>query len=119
MSDTCKNCRKAADKTNAAQCRRRACGLSLLLSGPERFQRKYKADLEIWLNAERLYHCFTGEDDDYKLAQINFLDHVLQSSLLEKAEREWPARLEQLRKKRVKEKQESKQAVQQFVLAIQ
>lgn len=116
---TCKNCPKKADKTNAALCRRQACGLSLLLSGPERFQRKYKADLQSWLTAERLYHAFTGEDDDYKLAQINFLDHVLQSSLLEKAEREWPARLEQLCQKRVKKEQESKQAVQQFVLAIQ
>lgn len=118
MTDTCKRCRKSADKTTAAQCRRRACGLSLLLSGPERFQRKYKADLETWLNAELLYHCFTGENDDYKLARVYHLDHVLQSSLLEKAEREWPARLEMLRQERVKEKQESKQLVQQFVLAV-
>jgi len=90
----------------------------LLISGPDRFRRKYYADLNVWLGPELLYHAFTGEDNDYELARIGRLDHVLSSCLIDKAEREWPARLDQIAKQRRKEKEDSKQAVQQFILGL-
>jgi hypothetical protein len=90
----------------------------MLLSGPERFRRKYRAGLVSWLTTDLLYHAFTGEDDDYELARIARLDHVLSTSLLAKVERQWPTRLEQIATARRNEKEESKQAVQQFILGL-
>ena len=120
MTDNCcASCRKAAEPINAKNCLAINCELSLILSGPERFRRKFRAELDEWLTPDRLYHAFTGEDDDYELARISRLDHVLQSSLLEKAKREWPARLRQLDQACLKEALESKRAVQQFILGIE
>ena len=118
MSDICRNCCADADVATAKACRRQSCGLSLLLTGPDRFRRKYQADLEDWLKPEVLYHAFTGEEDGYKLARVALLDPVHQASLLEKAEREWPARLQQIAEQRRQEKADSKKAVQQFVLGF-
>lgn len=118
MSDRCKICRQFAEPVNAARCTREACGLTLLLSGPERFRRKYRARLISWLTPDLLYHAFTGEDDDYELARIARLDHVLSTSLLDKVERQWPARLDQIAAARRKEKEDSKKAVQQFILGL-
>jgi hypothetical protein len=118
MIDRCKNCRRPADPGNARACRFVNCGLSLHLSGPERFRRRYQAQLQQDLPPEVLYHCFTGETDEYELARIANLDHVLQSSLLAKVERLWPDRLAQIADARRTEQQESKAAVQQFVLNL-
>jgi len=90
----------------------------MTLSGPDWIKGRFLAEFHAWLSPSRLYHAFTGVDDDYVLAHIDKLDHVLQSSLLEKAEREWPARLDQVAKQRRKEKEDSKQAVQQFILGL-
>lgn len=118
MSDTCNNCGASADPSNAKACLRSSCGLSLLLSGPDRLQRKQKADLYEYLTPERLYHAFTGENDPYELARVANLDHALQATLLEKVANEWPARLQRIAEQRRQEKHEAKQAVQQFILGI-
>lgn len=118
MSDRCQACRLSADVGTARACRHVNCGLSLHLSGPERFRRKYHAQLQLDLPPEVLYHAFTGETDEYELARIAKLDHVLQSSLLAKVERLWPQRLQTIADARRIEKQQSKAAVQQFVLSL-
>jgi len=115
MSTLCNNCGRDAEVANAKLCSREACGLSLLLSGPDRFRRKYQAGLVSWLTPDILYHAFTGEEDDYELGRIARLDHVLLTSLLDKVFHWWPARLEQIAQAARKEKKESKQAVQQFI----
>lgn len=115
MTATCKNCKLDAEPYNAKNCKRLQCGLSLLLSGQDRFQRKYKANLEEFLTPELMYHIYTGEDDEYELDRVAFLDHTLQDALLAKAEREWPARLEQISRMTRKEKRESKKSVQKYL----
>lgn len=79
---------------------------------------RFLAELDAWLTPDLLYHAFTGESDPYELARIAKLDHVLQSSLLDKVERLWPQRLEAIAAARHKEKQESAEAVHQYVLKI-
>jgi hypothetical protein len=79
---------------------------------------RFIADLSRWLTPDLLYHCFTGEDDPYRLAHIAKLEPSLLEPLLNKAEREWPARLQRIAEQRRAERQQSKQAVQQFVLGI-
>jgi crotonobetainyl-CoA:carnitine CoA-transferase CaiB-like acyl-CoA transferase len=69
-----------------------------------------------WLTPELLYHCFTGEEDEDRLAHIAKLKPWLQEPLLNKAEKEWPERLAQLDTIRKRQKQADKIAVQQFVL---
>lgn len=76
---------------------------------------KFLAELEAWLTPELMYHAFTGESDPYELARIAKLDHVLQSSLLNKVERLWPERLAAIADSRRKEKQSDIQAVTQYV----
>lgn len=88
------------------------------MTRPNPIADRFIADLHAWLTPELLYHCFTGEDDPGELERIAKLDHVLQSSLLEKVERLWPYRLEQIAASRRREKQQDKAAVQQFVLQI-
>ena len=56
--------------------------------------------------------------DTTELDRIAKLDHVLRSSLLEKVERLWPARLQQLAAARKRQKQQDKADVQQFVLKL-
>jgi hypothetical protein len=85
---------------------------------PNRIRDRFLADLDAWLTPELLYHCFTGESDPDELERIANLDHVLQSSLLAKVERLWPERLALIAQSRRKEQQESKAAVQQFVLSL-
>lgn len=83
-----------------------------------RIAERFLAELDAWLTPDLLYHCFTGESDADELERIAKLDHVLQSSLLAKVERLWPQRLALLAEARRTEKQESKAAVQQFVLSF-
>lgn len=83
-----------------------------------RIAERFLADLDAWLTPELLYHCFTGEADDQELERIAKLDHTLQSSLLAKVERLWPERLAQIADARRKEQQESKAAVQQYILNL-
>ena len=93
-----------------------AAGRSMI--NPNRIRDRFLAELDTWLTPELLYHCFTGESDLDELERIGKLDHVLQSSLLAKAERLWPERLEQLAAVRKRNKQEDKAAVQQFILGL-
>jgi hypothetical protein len=79
---------------------------------------RFIADLNRWLTPDLLYHCFTGEDDAYRLAHIAKLDPSLLEPLLNKAEREWPAYLQRVADARRIERQQSKQAVTQFVLGL-
>jgi len=85
---------------------------------PNRVRDRFLADLDAWLTPELLYHCFTGESDPDELERVAKLDHVLQSSLLVKVERLWPERLALITQSRRKEQQESKSAVDQFVLSL-
>ena len=85
---------------------------------PNRVRDRFLADLDAWLTPELLYHCFTGESDPDELERIGKLDHVLQSSLLDKVEALWPKRLELIAQSRRKEQRESKAAIQQFVLSV-
>lgn len=86
------------------------------MNRPNRVRDRFLRELNAWLTPELLYHCFTGENDPEELERISKLDHALQASLLEKAERLWPQRLQMIADARRKEKRESKEAVQQFVL---
>lgn len=86
------------------------------MSRPNRIAERFLAELDAWLTPDLLYHCFTGENDPDELDRIAKLDHVLRSSLLEKVERLWPARLEQIAAARKRQKQQDKADVQQFVL---
>jgi hypothetical protein len=86
------------------------------MSWPNRVRDRFISDLYKWLTPELLYHCFTGENDPEELERISRLDHALQASLLEKAERLWPERLQMIADARRKEKRDSKEAVRQFVL---
>jgi hypothetical protein len=88
------------------------------MSRPNRIAERFLAELDAWLTPDLLYHCFTGEDDPYRLAHIAKLEPSLLEPLLNKAEREWPARLQRIAEQRRAERQQSKQAVQQFVLGI-
>lgn len=88
------------------------------MTRPNRVAERFLAELDAWLTPDLLYHCFTGESDPQELERIAKLDHVLQASLLEKVERLWPERLEQLATNRKREKQEDKAAVQQFILQL-
>lgn len=64
------------------------------MTRPNLVRERFLADLETWLTPSLLYHCFTGEDDPYRLAHVERLQPALQGPLLDKAEREWPARLQ-------------------------
>lgn len=88
------------------------------MSRPNRIAERFLAELDAWLTPDLLYHCFTGENDLGELDRIARLDHVLRSSLLEKVERLWPARLEQIAAERKRQKQQDKADVQQFVLKL-
>jgi len=88
------------------------------MSRPNRIAERFLAELDAWLTPDLLYHCFTGESDPDELERIAKLDHVLRSSLLEKVERLWPARLEQIAAARKQQKQQDKADVQQFVLKL-
>jgi hypothetical protein len=76
---------------------------------------RFMAELHSWLTPSLLYHCFTGEDDARRLAHVERLQSALQGPLLNKAEREWPQRLERIAAERKAQKQESKAAVSAFV----
>lgn len=88
------------------------------MSRPNRIAQRFLAELDAWLTPDLLYHCFTGESDPDELDRIAKLDHVLRSSLLEKVERLWRARLEQIAAARNRHKQQDKADVQQFVLKL-
>jgi hypothetical protein len=77
---------------------------------------RFLTELESWLTPSLLYHCFTGEDDPYRLAQIDRLQPALQEPLLNKVERHWPQRLERIAAKRKAQKLESKAVVRAYVV---
>lgn len=85
------------------------------MTRPNLVRQRFLTDLSDWLTPDLLYHCFTGEDDPGRLGYVARLDPIHQSSLLNKAEREWPARLQAIAAKRRREKAESKAAVQQYI----
>ena len=78
-------------------------------------RQRFLAELNAWLTPSLLYHCFTGESDPYRLAHVEHLQPALQNSLLEKAERDWPARLQRLAEARRAEQQQSKALVRSYV----
>ena len=86
---------------------------------PNLVRDRFIRDLNRWLTPSLLYHCFTGEGDSYRLAHVAQLDPWLQEPLLNKVEREWPARLEQIAEARRIQKEQDKKAVKQFVLTLQ
>jgi hypothetical protein len=79
---------------------------------------RFLAELNNWLTPSLLYHCFTGEGDAYRLAHVERLQPALQEPLLNKAERQWPERLERIAAERRAQKQESKAMVRAFVTAV-
>lgn len=89
------------------------------MNRPNLVRDRFIRDLNRWLTPSLLYHRFTGEGDPYRLAHVAQLDPWLQEPLLNKVEREWPARLEQIAEARRIQKQKDKKAVKQFVLTLQ
>jgi hypothetical protein len=79
-------------------------------------RQRFLAELESWLTPSLLYHCFTGESDPYRLAHVERLQPALQEPLLNKAERQWPERLERIAAERRAQKQESKAVVRAYVM---
>ena len=84
---------------------------------PNLVRDRFLSDLAEWLTPSLLYHCFTGEDDPYRLAHIEDMQPALQEPLLNKAEREWPQRLAHIAALRQEQKRESKAMVQTYVQA--
>ena len=78
-------------------------------------RQRFLAELESWLTPSLLYHCFTGESDPFRLAHVERLQPALQEPLLNKAQRQWPERLERIAAKRRAQKLESKAAVRAYV----
>ena len=79
---------------------------------------RFIADLYAWLTPDLLYHCFTGEDDPLTLAHIAKLDPWLQEPLLNKAERLWPGRLEQIASAQKLQKKQDKAVVKKFIIKL-
>jgi hypothetical protein len=84
---------------------------------PNLVRDRFLADLAEWLTPSLLFHCFTGEDDPYRLAHIEDMQPALQEPLLNKAERDWPQRLQHIAALRQEQKQQSKAVVRTFVQA--
>jgi hypothetical protein len=84
---------------------------------PNLVRDRFLSDLAEWLTPSLLFHAFTGEDDPYRLAHIEAMQPALQEPLLNKAERDWPQRLQHIAALRQEQKQQSKAAVQTFVQA--
>ena len=82
---------------------------------PNLVRQRFLAELESWLTPSLLYHCFTGEDDPYRLAHIEKLEPALQEPLLKKAEQLWPQRLAHIAALRKTEQQSSKAMVKSYV----
>lgn len=76
---------------------------------------RFIRELDDWLTPDLLYHCFTGEGDANRLARVVSLDHVLQSALLEKVERQWPERLQSIAAERRAEWLRSKAITSAYV----
>jgi hypothetical protein len=85
------------------------------MTRPNLVRDRFLAELNSWLTPSLLYHCFTGESDAYRLAHVERLQPALQEPLINKAEREWPQRLERISAERKAQKQESKAVVRAFV----
>jgi hypothetical protein len=85
------------------------------MTRPNLVRDRFLAELNSWLTPSLLYHCFTGESDAYRLAHVERLQPALQEPLINKAEREWPQRLERIAAERKAQKQESKAVVRAFV----
>lgn len=88
------------------------------MTRPNPIADRFIADLYAWLTPDLLYHCFTGEGDQAELDRIRKLDPWLLEPLLNKAERLWPERLQQIAHARKHKLQKDKADVQQFVLKI-
>jgi hypothetical protein len=86
-----------------------------IVERPNLVRERFLAELESWLTPSLLYHCFTGEDDPYRLAHIERLEPALQEPLLQKAEQLWPQRLAHIAVLRKTQQQESKAMVESFV----
>jgi len=115
MIEKCKNCKALSNKGNASACRNVQCGLSLLLIGQERIKRRYLSRLQENLPDDVLYHCFTGESDEEELKKFLKLNHVLRSSLLDRAFKLWPERLQQIANRLATETIDSQKIVNSFV----
>jgi hypothetical protein len=85
------------------------------MTRPNLVRQRFLAELESWLTPALLYHCFSGEDDPYRLAHVERLQPALQEPLLNKAEREWPERLQRIATARKAEQQQSKAMVRSYV----
>ncbi|MEN9860521.1 MAG: hypothetical protein RLZZ515_1003 [Cyanobacteriota bacterium] len=86
------------------------------MTRPNLVRQRFLAELESWLTPSLLYHCFTGESDPYRLAHVERLQPALQEPLLNKAESQWPERLERIAAERRAQKQQDKAAVRAFVV---
>jgi DNA-binding FrmR family transcriptional regulator len=84
---------------------------------PNLVRDRFLRQLNHWLDPALLYHCFTGENDGEKLARINNLQSQpwLLEPLLNKVEREWPQRLQQIADARKAQKLLDKKVVETFL----
>lgn len=76
---------------------------------------RFLAELDSWLTPSLLYHCFTGEGDAYRLAQVERIQPAQRHILLNMAEQQWPNRLDRIAAERKAQEQESKAVVCAFV----
>jgi hypothetical protein len=88
------------------------------MTRPNLIADRFIGDLYAWLTPDLLYHCFTGEEYPRTLAHIAKLQPSLQEPLLNKAERLWPQRLEQIAAASEIQKKQDKAAVHQFVIKL-
>ena len=97
-------------------CTQLACGLSLTLTGQDRFTRKMRAELAQLITADVLYQAYTGEEDIYKLDRIRLMS--IDDPLITSAAKQWPQRLADLEAARKQATADSHAAVQQYSLGL-
>ena len=84
---------------------------------PNLVRQRFLAELDAWLTPDLLYHCFTGEEDPYRLADVERLQPAQQHFLLNMAELQWPERLGAIAAERLAQQQQSKALVRTYVQA--
>ncbi len=78
----------------------------------KRVKDKFLKELETWLTEDLMYYYLTGD----KSVDLEKLDHTFKQTLLDRAWKEFPQRLERIRKSRERKKLLNKARVKQFVL---
>ena len=81
----------------------------------KRIKDKFLVELEAWLTEDLMYYYLTGD----KSVELEKLDHTFRQTLLDRAWRQFPERLERIRKSRERKELLNKARVKQFALLNQ